>query len=786
MKCKPSAAAMVLRHKTHGNKWKEDNTMKKIISNIYILAALLMAGATFTACSSSEDSINEQPAEPTTPKTCTLTVNATKIGDATTRALALDESGASNVLNATWTEGDKVIVYYMHPQDMGVGEIRYTPTEIGSLEAQSSGASTTLTGDITTKGITIGGLFGESSETHDLTTGDKLYLSYTGTLGEGLMVFNQQQDGTLKKLADYFDSAGADVTVSSVSASTVTISEASAQFENLSFIIRFKLLDNATSSAISPSKLAIKCETTGEYPVVGTTNIDIPDATYTANGAGVVFVQLPRTNQTTGFTGDITLTATVGDDTYTYTKSGVTFTNGNYYEITVKMSKLYTCNSSDWSAKVAAFNAETSANPTLQLTSDININRHSFILTRSNGILDLNGHTLSALDVRNNVEGQSITIKNGTVSGDGDVAIDGHPDWADFYQGTVILEDLTVNKMIFVDGHQYIINSGTYNEKIFNVTTSGYPGKLVINGGKFLLSIHGEYSGVTYGTYELRGGKYAIRPEDSWCASGYSVKENTDDDSATYPWIVSEGIQSVPELGDLYYSDGTYSSTLVSGKTPIGVIAYIDQSGTADDEITEKSNGGGHGLVLCLKNAASNLVWHTTREWVFSESVSVQNTAALKRYSDVSGYSLTSTLSASANASTAFPAAWQAKNYSELTAPSGSTGWFLPSAQQWVRMMTGLGGLSEDAIVYGSVFDNSHSAIDLWDAAFAKAGSGNYDSMSQSSMYWTSSECDQTNAIRVVVDQSNATGYGPSLYINGFVKDGNGSGYCRVRPVLAF
>lgn len=239
-------------------------------------------------------------------------------------------------------------------------------------------------------------------------------------------------------------------------------------------------------------------------------------------------------------------------------------------------------------------------------------------------------------------------------------------------------------------------------------------------------------------------------------------------------------------LGDLYYSDGTYSSTLVSGKTPIGVIAYIDQSGTADDEITEKSNGGGHGLVLCLKNAASNLVWHTTREWVFSESVSVQNTAALKRYSDVSGYSLTSTLSASANASTAFPAAWQAKNYSELTAPSGSTGWFLPSAQQWVRMMTGLGGLSEDAIVYGSVFDNSHSAIDLWDAAFAKAGSGNYDSMSQSSMYWTSSECDQTNAIRVVVDQSNATGYGPSLYINGFVKDGDGSGYCRVRPVLAF
>jgi hypothetical protein len=256
-------------------------------------------------------------------------------GGATTRALDL----SNKTLNATWTAGDKVAVYYMHPKAMGE-EIMYTPTEIGTLEAQSSGASTTLTGEITTTGITIGGpTFGDGpSETHDLTTDDKLYLSYSGTLGEGVQVFNQQQDGTLQKLSDYFDYAGADVTVSSVSGSMVPINEASAQFENLSYIIRFTLQDNA-GNAISPSSLAIQCQTTGDYPVVGTANIDIPDATYTANGAGVVFVKLPQTNQTTGFTGDIIMTATVGNDTYTYTKSGVTFTNGKYYEITVKMTK---------------------------------------------------------------------------------------------------------------------------------------------------------------------------------------------------------------------------------------------------------------------------------------------------------------------------------------------------------------------------------------------------------------------------------------------------------------
>ena len=233
----------------------------------------------------------------------------------------------------------------------------------------------------------------------------------------------------------------------------------------------------------------------------------------------------------------------------TVTIGGVEYWTGSAYEnggnsyltqATLVYPKVYTCSSSNWSSQVAAFNAETTAKPTLQLTSDINIMRHEFILTRGDGTFDLNGHTISAFDIRNDDTGKSITIKNGTVSGSGDVAIDGHPDWADFYHGTVILENLTVNKMIFVDGHKYIINSGTYNEKIFNVTTTGYPGKLIIYGGCFRQTIHGEYSNVTYGTYELYGGKYAVRPENSWCATGYCVKDNTDDDKATYPWIVGK------------------------------------------------------------------------------------------------------------------------------------------------------------------------------------------------------------------------------------------------------
>ena len=62
---------------------------------------------------------------------------------------------------------------------------------------------------------------------------------------------------------------------------------------------------------------------------------DIPAATYSTNGYGVLFVAIPGFSDQT-----VTLTATVGNDTYTYTTSSTkTFVNGKYYEIGVKMTK---------------------------------------------------------------------------------------------------------------------------------------------------------------------------------------------------------------------------------------------------------------------------------------------------------------------------------------------------------------------------------------------------------------------------------------------------------------
>ena len=78
---------------------KTKKVMKTMKKDIRTLAALLIASATFAACSSSDDNIiEEQPVNPTAPKTYTMTIQATKGGAAGTRGLSLDGS----TLNATW------------------------------------------------------------------------------------------------------------------------------------------------------------------------------------------------------------------------------------------------------------------------------------------------------------------------------------------------------------------------------------------------------------------------------------------------------------------------------------------------------------------------------------------------------------------------------------------------------------------------------------------------------------------------------------------------------------
>ena len=247
-------------------------------------------------------------------------------------------------------------------------------------------------------------------------------------------------------------------------------------------------------------------------------------------------------------------------------------------------------------------------------------------------------------------------------------------------------------------------------------------------------------------------------------------------------WLPSN-VVSTPHVGDIYYSDGTFSSTLETGKTPIGIIAYV-----GNDAYTEASNGGGHGLVLALKNVKNTSEEDAEVEWSSETTTNidgltdVENNADITTAGNISGYSNTNTLSSEGGADfeTKYPAAYAAKNYTVLSAPTGSTGWFLPSAGQWYKILQNLGGVTTGAMFYeaASNMGDASAVVSALNNAFSTkfSASGSYDDFSAGTWFWTSSECGANGAVDVGFYSADGVCFGN-------YDKGNG-GYAR--PVLAF
>ena len=252
--------------------------MKKMIKDIRTVAALLMASATFAACSSDDNIIEEQPVQPTE-QVYTMTVNAQKGGDAadsraTTRALSLSGS----TLNATWTAGDEVEVWTSDG----------TTTKYGTLTAETSGASTTLKGTLTTLP----------------TSGEALLLKY-------LSPAYATQDGTLTGSATSIDRVCDYATATD------------ADFVNRQAIVKFTLKDKADgTTALSVSKLFVTAS--------GTTCTVTP-----SSATSELYVAVPGINN-----GRVTLTALSGGIYYDYLKTGVTFAQSQYYAISASLTEV--------------------------------------------------------------------------------------------------------------------------------------------------------------------------------------------------------------------------------------------------------------------------------------------------------------------------------------------------------------------------------------------------------------------------------------------------------------
>ena len=133
------------------------------------------------------------------------------------------------------------------------------------------------------------------------------------------------QGGTLAYIQDNLDFRE-DLGHLAVNGTEVTLAEKAAKISPLLAIWKLTLQDDAeTPAALSATQVKIKG---GESVLASTT-------TLTA-GTSVVTLAMP-TNLSV--VGALTIEATVGSDTYAYTKTGVSFNPGKYYQSTVTMAK---------------------------------------------------------------------------------------------------------------------------------------------------------------------------------------------------------------------------------------------------------------------------------------------------------------------------------------------------------------------------------------------------------------------------------------------------------------
>ncbi len=275
---------------------------------------LLVVGLALAACSSDDNVVEQKTLEPG--KTYYLTVDATKganeaASSAYRRALTLSGS----TLNASWATSEHVFVQ---------GTLSSNSSNFwykGSIQPQTAGTTTRLNGAITVPDGWVYSSIQEAISNNVINYPLEIVLQFPRS---GNLDYTGQK-GTLSDIAANYDYAIATDAKFNVDGNNI-IGIQSATFENQQAIVKFTLTNG--TNPINPTTLTIN------YSSGNVSLTDIPEATYTTNGNGVLYVALP------GFSGqNVTLTATCSSGTYTYTKSGRTFENGKYYQIGVNMTK---------------------------------------------------------------------------------------------------------------------------------------------------------------------------------------------------------------------------------------------------------------------------------------------------------------------------------------------------------------------------------------------------------------------------------------------------------------
>lgn len=219
----------------------------------------------------------------------------------------------------------------------------------------------------------------------------------------------------------------------------------------------------------------------------------------------------------------------------------------------------------------------------------------------------------------------------------------------------------------------------------------------------------------------------------------------------TYP--IALGDATSDYVGSVVTTDGyvyaTVDAASAASKTAVAIIAYVGTAGSVD-----ASSASYKGLAIALSdaNSGSNCKWAESFENCLSSSQSNDITIAL---GFKNGISCTNTLTGDGHT---HAAATAAASNNGTAAPTGTSGWFMPSMGQWNLIVQGLATKKAGSAVITDLEKNTVNdtyKADNLNSVITDAGGTGF----QKNSYWASTEVTFVGAWAIYFTNGCATSY---------------------------
>lgn len=254
---------------------------------------------------------------------------------------------------------------------------------------------------------------------------------------------------------------------------------------------------------------------------------------------------------------------------------------------------------------------------------------------------------------------------------------------------------------------------------------------------------------------------------------------NWTDANASIKVDVSFDDPDAPRVGDYYYSDGTWSPMLKSGKTPVGVIFALVDEGEAASDVVENYEGVAfdgnaiHGWVVGLQEYASSprFVQISTAGSTIEgiEGVATHNLNDGTTCTDIMGYANTKAWKANQLSEGKTYSALEAVDKYPLSVPvTGNSGWYLPSLKQ--------------LLVLRDAYNDEGSKVKSALQALPEQEEVTYvlaDGTGNDAYYWSSTARSRDDGNQVWLLRFNAT-------VDSYTASTTGNSGRHVRPILTF